>query len=78
MAKITKRAVDMLIDGSPGVIRDEDLKGFGARLNGDGSVSYLAEYRGGRGGGFPVRRIVLGKHGPLIYYTRSGKKPRSQ
>jgi Arm DNA-binding domain len=66
MTKITKRAVDRLIGArSPCVIRDDDVKGFGARLNGDGSVSYLVEYRAGRGRGFPVRRIVLGKHGLL-------------
>ena len=66
MVKIGKRAVDALIDANvPGVIRDGDVKGFGARLNGDGSVSYLVEYRAGRGRGFPVRRMVLGKHGPL-------------
>jgi integrase len=54
------------MSGAPGdVIRDVDLKGFQARLNGDRTVSYRCEYRAGRGRGFPVRRIVLGKHGAL-------------
>jgi integrase len=66
MAKITKGAIDALMaSGIPGVIRDDDVRGFGARLNANGSVSYLVQYRPGRGRGFPVRRIVLGKHGPL-------------
>jgi integrase len=66
MGKISKRAVDALITAAePKVIRDEDLTGFGARLNANGSVSYLVEYRAGRGRGFPVRRLVIGKHGAL-------------
>jgi len=66
MPKISKRTIDELIgSGKPRVIRDEDLKGFGVRLNRDGTVSYLVEYRAGRGRGFPVRRLVLGRHGAL-------------
>ena len=66
MAKISKRSVDELIaSGAPGVIRDAEVPGFGARLNANRSVSYLVEYRAGRGRGFPVRRVVLGKHGQL-------------
>jgi integrase len=67
MAKISKRTIDALMArGAPGEVkRDDDVKGFGARLNANGSVSYLVEYRAGRGRGFPVRRIVLGRHGSL-------------
>jgi len=67
MARISKRTIDALIaSGVPGdVIRDDDVKGFNARLNEDRSVSYRVEYRAGRGRGFPVRRVVLGKHGQL-------------
>ena len=44
MAKITKRAIDALMaSGIPGVIRDDDVRGFGARLNANGSVSYLIQ-----------------------------------
>jgi integrase len=65
--KITKRAVDAVIaSGDLGAaIRDHDLKGFGARLNRDRTVSYFVEYRAGRGRAFPIRRIVLGRHGAL-------------
>ncbi len=61
MPKISKRSIDELIaSGVPGdVIRDDDVKGFSARLNEDRSVSYRVEYRAGRGRGFPVRRVVL-------------------
>ena len=66
MAKISKRSIDALIAScAPGVIRDDAVPGLGARLNANGSVSYLVEYRAGRGRGFPVRRVVLGKHGQL-------------
>lgn len=46
-------------------MRDSELSGFACRLNRDGSVSYLIEYRAGRGRAFPVRRLVIGRHGPL-------------
>jgi hypothetical protein len=66
MPKISKKMVDQLISSAtPQVIRDDNVKGFGARLNANGTVSYLVEYRSGRGRGFPVRRLVIGKHGPL-------------
>ena len=58
MAKITKRTVDALI-ASGGIIRDDEVRGFGARLNANGTISYFVEFRAGRGRGFPVRRIVL-------------------
>jgi integrase len=65
--KITKRAIDdLILNGAPGdLIRDRDLTGFGARKNGDGSVSYFVEYRAGRGRAFPVQRPVLGRHGAI-------------
>ena len=67
MPRISKRSIDELIaSGASGdVIRDDNVKGFQARLNANGSVSYLVEYRAGRGRGFPVRRPVLGHHGAL-------------
>ena len=66
MPKISKRTVDELIAaGVPDTLRDEELTGFCARLNANGTVSYLVEYRAGRGRGFPVRRLVLGRHGTL-------------
>lgn len=67
MTNISKRSIDKLMaSGVPGdVIRDDAVKGFNARLNEDRSVSYRVEYRAGRGRNFPVRRVVLGKHGQL-------------
>src|ERR1700722_11262941 len=66
MSKISKRTVDaIIVFGKPQTIRDSDLTGFGARLNANGSVSYFAEFRAGRGRGFPIRRVVLGRHGVL-------------
>ncbi len=67
MGKISKRTVDALIaSGAPGEVkRDDDVKGFAVRLNANGSISYFAEFRAGRGRAFPVRRVVLGKHGQL-------------
>ena len=66
MPKITKRAVDELQQaGFLRTLRDEELRGFGCRLNRDGSLSYLVEYRAGRGRAFPVRRMVIGRHGAL-------------
>ncbi|MCA3635061.1 MAG: site-specific integrase [Methylobacterium sp.] len=59
---VTATAIRKLLSaGKPGVIRDDRLPGFCARLNGDGSISFLLEYRAGRGRAFPVRRIVIAK-----------------
>jgi hypothetical protein len=80
MASISSRTITKLIESdAPGsVIRDDDVKGFQVRLNASGSVSYMVEYRAGRGRGFPVRRIVLGKHGVLTpHQARAlGRRPR--
>jgi integrase len=66
MAKITTGTVDALMEsGAPGVIRDSDLTGFAVRRNVNGTASYYVEFRSGRGRRFPVRRIVLGRHGRL-------------
>jgi integrase len=66
MPRITKRLVDGLGPESVGrIIRDDELAGFGVRLNADGSRTYLVEYRAGRGRGFPTRRISIGRHGHL-------------
>lgn len=62
MAKIGKRAIDQLISaGVPGIIRDGELPGFQARLNKDGTVVFLLEYRAGSGGRTaPKRRFKIG------------------
>jgi hypothetical protein len=66
VARITKRSIDALLSAEePAIIRDDELRGFGCRVNKDGSASYFVEYRAGRGRGFPVRRLVIGRHGPF-------------
>ncbi len=64
MSAISKTSVDRLIASrTPGTIRDDALKGFVARLNRDGSVTYLFEYRAGRSRNAPWRRLSIGRHG---------------
>jgi integrase len=66
MAKITKRFVDGLSAEDRGrVFRDDEIKGFAVRRNGDGSITYLCEYRAGPGRGAPTRRMSIGRHGVL-------------
>lgn len=67
MAKIGKRSIDQLIaTGVPGVIRDDALKGFSARLNADGTVAFLIEYRPGEGGrAIAKRRFKIGTYGDM-------------
>jgi integrase len=62
MPKIGKRAIDELIAaGVPKVVRDSELPGFQARLNVDGTVVFLLEYRAGAGGrASPKRRFKIG------------------
>jgi integrase len=66
MPGINKRAIDALIARRErAILRDDELRGFACRLNRNGSVSYYIEYRAGRGRRFPVRRFVIGRHGPF-------------
>jgi integrase len=64
MAKISKRTIDALGDASAGtVLRDDDIKGFQARRNANGSITYAYEYRAGSGRSAPVRRLTIAKAG---------------
>lgn len=62
MPRIGKRSIDQLVGaGVPAVLRDDALPGFQARLNGDGTLTYLIEYRAGAGGrSAPKRRFKIG------------------
>ena len=62
-ARITKRAVDQLAQGSTDVfLWDDVLRGFGLRLTPKGARSYILQYRmGGREA--PTRRYTIGSHG---------------
>lgn len=64
MPKITKRAVDALTPDEKGdyVLWDDELRGFGVRVRGSGSKTYLVQYRNEAG---QSRRLVLGRHGTL-------------
>src|SRR5476651_1040311 len=66
--KITKRSVDALkLDGRAEItLWDSELRGFGVRLRGGGTRSYLVRYRAGGGGRRePLRTYTLGTHGEL-------------
>src|SRR5215207_9867481 len=65
ITKLTKRAVDA---ASPEPVRftvwDDELKGFGLRVEPSGSKSYIVRYRPGAGGRTaPLRQVVIGRHG---------------
>jgi integrase len=66
VAKITKRFVDGLsADDAGRIYRDDEVKGFAVRRNGDGSITYLCEYRAGHGRKARTRRMSIGGHGVL-------------
>ena len=65
--RITKRVVD---DAEPRkkryTIRDDEIPGFGLRVEPTGAKSYVIRYRANGGGrGAPEHLIVLGRHGAL-------------
>lgn len=63
VGKITKRTVDALQPGAATILLwDEDLKGFGLKVQPSGARSYVLQYRmGGRES--PTRRYSIGRHG---------------
>jgi hypothetical protein len=64
MARLTKRVVDAAeASGSPTIVWDDEVKGFGLRITAAGAKSYVLNYRAGRGRNAPQRRITIGKHG---------------
>lgn len=63
MAKLTKRVVDAA--ETPGIIWDDELRGFGLRTFSGGAKSYVLSYRAGRGRNAPQHRITIGQHGAL-------------
>jgi hypothetical protein len=66
VAKITKRFVDGLsVDDAGHIHRDDEVKGFAVRRNGDGSITYLCEYRAGRGHKARTRRMSIGGPSPV-------------
>jgi integrase len=64
--KLTKRAIDAATPGtSRYILWDDELKGFGVRVELSGTKTYLIRYRSGGGRSAPLRQMVLGRHGVL-------------
>jgi len=64
--KLTKRAVDSAtLRPSRFVLWDDELRGFGLRVEPSGTKSYLVRYRWGGGRSAPLRQMVIGRHGVL-------------
>ncbi len=76
--KITKRAVDALRpapDGREVVLWDAEIAGFGVRVRGGDSKTYILHYRAGAGRGAPLRKLTLGRHGAPGLPRWRGPKP---
>ncbi len=64
--KITKRVVDTLKPAeSEFVVWDNELACFGVRVRPSGAMTYVVQYRAGRGRGAPSRKMTLGRVGQL-------------
>jgi hypothetical protein len=64
--KLTKRAIDAATPGtSRYILWDEELRGFGVRVELSGTKTYLIRYRSGGGRSAPLRQMVIGRHGVL-------------
>jgi hypothetical protein len=46
-------------------IIDTELLGFGVRVRAPGAMSFIAQYKAGKGRGAPTRRVTLGPVGRL-------------
>jgi hypothetical protein len=47
------------------VLWDDELRGFGLRIEPSGTMTYLVRYRCGGGRSAPLRQMVIGRHGVL-------------
>jgi integrase len=66
LCRITKRTVDGLRVGTREYFAwDEDLTGFGVRVQPSGAKSYVVKYRSGHGRGAPTRRVTLDAVGKI-------------
>jgi hypothetical protein len=66
VCRITKRRVDSLHpEGREYFAWDQDLAGFGVRVQSSGAKSYVVKYRSGHGRGAPTRRVTLDAVGKI-------------
>jgi integrase len=64
--RLTKRAVDAATTrASRYVLWDDELRGFGLRIEPSGTKTYLVRYRRGGGRSAPLRQMVIGRHSVL-------------
>jgi hypothetical protein len=64
--KLTKRIIDATRPGKLRyVIWDEELKGFGIRIEKTGVISFIVRYRPGGGRRAPLGQMALGRFGVL-------------
>jgi integrase len=65
-SKITKRLIDSLkTEARDYYVFDTELTGFAVRVRVTGSMSYIVQYKAGKGRGAPTRRISLGLVGRM-------------
>jgi hypothetical protein len=62
---ISKSTVDDLEVPPEGetTLWDDEVKGFGVRVQQGGTKTYIVQYRAGRGRGAPLRKLKIGHHG---------------
>lgn len=66
MPKITKRLIDNLEPSdSAYIVWDDRLRGFGARVNPNGRITFILKYRVGGGRSGTVRKPSIGIHGKV-------------
>lgn len=67
IVKLTKRVVDAAVPcGERAVLWDNELRGFGLRIEASGTKAYFVRYRPREfGAKSPKRFVVIGRHGPL-------------
>jgi hypothetical protein len=64
--KITKRLVDSLKPAKGDYyVFDTETIGFAVRVRSGGGMTYIAQYKAGKGRGAPTRRITLGPIGRM-------------
>ena len=64
--RLSKRSIDLLISGVGRLIYwDEDLAGFGLRVEPSGKKTFFVRYRPGGGRNAPKRFLTIGRYGKL-------------